>query len=89
MFPLTEISFFLKQNDRMIQFYKVTLGSNFSKKKSNWRNLPTDESEKRNVALKRDLDTKSRNCEDLVKQMKDLQAKNDQKQKQVRSLSFY
>jgi len=45
--------------------------------------MALDESEKRNVALKRDLDTKSRNCEDLVKQMKDLQAKNDQKQKQI------
>ena len=71
----------------MIQFYRVeTLGGNFQK----FGEISlTDESEKRNVALKRDLDSKSRNCEDLVKQMKDLQAKNDQKQKQVRSLSFY
>ena len=45
-----------------------------------------DESEKKQVALKRELDTKTRQCEDLVKQLMDTKEKSEHRLKQVRTI---
>ena len=49
--------------------------------------MALDDCEKRNVALKRDLESKTRHCEDLEKHMNEAQIKFDQKFKQVIQLT--
>ena len=45
--------------------------------------MALDDSEKRNVVLKRELESKSKQCDDLEKRMNDAQHRFDQKLKQV------
>ena len=45
--------------------------------------MALDDSEKRNVVLKRDVETKTKHCEDLEKQMNEAQSKFKAKMKQV------
>ena len=48
-----------------------------------------DDSEKRNVVLKREVETKTKHCEDLEKQMNEAQSKFKGKMKQVQMFFFF
>ena len=51
--------------------------------------MALDDSEKRNVVLKREVETKTKHCEDLEKQMNEAQSKFKAKMKQVRKYHFF